>query len=74
MCETSDANLTYDITDPDPAKGSLGGTGSTRNFTPAANFNGTVNIDYTPTDRGDPDECSAANPPCAAAKISARRP
>ena len=68
--ETSDANLTYDIADPDPAKGSLGGEGSTRNFTPAANFNGTVNIEYTPTDRGDPDNCIAANPPCAAAKIS----
>ena len=46
--ETSDANLTYGITDPDPAKGSLSGTGSTREFTPAANFNGSVNIDYTP--------------------------
>src|SRR5215216_1197170 len=68
--ETSEANLTYNITNPDPAKGSLGGEGSTRNFTPAANFNGTVNIEYTPTDRGDPDNCIAANPPCAAAKIS----
>src|ERR671911_1276240 len=68
--ETSDENLTYDIADPDPAKGSLGGEGSTRNFTPAANFNGTVNIEYMPTDRGDPDNCIAANPPCAAAKIS----
>src|SRR5919112_2597190 len=71
--ETSDADLTYDITNPQPAKGSLGGSGPTRNFTPAANFNGTVNIDYTPTDRGDPDKCSAANPPCAAAKISAQK-
>jgi Bacterial Ig domain len=71
--ETSDANLTYDIRNPDPAKGSLGGEGSTRNFTPAANFNGTVNIDYTPTDRGDPDKCSADNPPCAAAKVSAKK-
>jgi hypothetical protein len=71
--ETSDANLTYDITNPDPTKGSLSGAGSTREFTPAANFNGTVNIDYTPTDRGDPDECRAANPPCAAARISARK-
>src|SRR5215217_990632 len=68
--ETSDANLTYNITNPDPAKGSLGGEGSTRNFTPAANFNGTVNIEYTPTDRGDPDNCITANPPCAAAEIS----
>ena len=32
-----------------------------------------MNIDYTPTDRGDPDECSAANPPCAEAEISARK-
>jgi Bacterial Ig domain len=71
--ETSDADLTYDITKPDPAKGSLGGEGSTRNFTPAANFNGTVNIDYTPADRGDPDNCSEANPPCAADKISAQK-
>jgi hypothetical protein len=70
--ETSDANLTYDIADPDPAKGSLGGEGSTRNFTPATDFNGTVNIDYTLADRGDPDNCKAANPPCAAAEISAR--
>jgi Bacterial Ig domain len=71
--ETSDANLTYDITNPDPAKGSLGGTGSTRTFTPAANFNGTVDIGYTLVDRGDPDKCSAANPPCAAASISAQK-
>jgi hypothetical protein len=71
--ETSDANLTYDIADPDPAKGSLGGEGSTRTFTPAADFNGTVNIDYTLADRGDPDNCKAANPPCAAAEFSARK-
>jgi hypothetical protein len=71
--ETSDANLAYGITDPDPAKGSLSGAGSTREFTPAADFNGTVKIDYSPTDRGDPDECSVANPPCAAAKLSARK-
>jgi hypothetical protein len=71
--ETSDANLTYDITNPDPTKGSLNGAGPRRNFTPAANFNGTVNIDHTPTDRGDPDKCSAANPPCAASEMSAQK-
>jgi Bacterial Ig domain/Lipoprotein associated domain len=72
--ETSDGDLAYDITDPpDPAKGSLGGSGPTRTFTPAANFNGTVDIGYTLADRGDPDKCSAANPPCAAAKISAQK-
>ena len=31
-----------------------------------------MNIDYTPTDRGDPDECSAANL-LAEAEISARK-
>src|SRR5215217_6678680 len=71
--ETSDANLTYSIITPDPAKGSLGGTGSTRTFTPAANFNGTVDIGYTVADRSDPDNCSAANPPCTAAKTSAQK-
>ena len=71
--ETSDANLTYNITTPDPAKGSLGGTGSTRTFTPAADFNGTVDIGYTVADRSDPDNCSAANPPCTAAKTSAQK-
>ena len=71
--ETSDANLTYNIVTPDPAKGSLGGTGSTRTFTPAADFNGTVDIGYTVADRSDPDNCSAANPPCTAAKTSAQK-
>src|SRR5215217_8249810 len=72
--EASDANVPYAITNPPaPAKGSLSGAGLTRNFTPAANFNGTVNIDYTLTDRGDPNKCSAAIPPCAAAKISAQK-
>jgi hypothetical protein len=71
--ETSDANLTYKITNSDPAEGSLSGAGSTRTFTPAANFNGTVNIDYTPTDRGDPDKCSATNAPCAATEVSVKK-
>src|SRR5215212_9890624 len=35
--------------------------------------NVTVSIEYTPTDRGDPDNCIAANPPCAATKISDQR-
>src|SRR5215218_4115786 len=56
-----------------PRVHSIDGTGSTRNFTPAANFNGTVDIGYTLADRGDPDNCSGANPPCAAAEISAQK-
>jgi hypothetical protein len=70
--ETADANLTYSasIAASDAANGSLGGSGSTRTFTPTANFNGAVTIDYTVTDRGDPDNCGPAGPNCAAAKIA----
>ncbi|MGH3090634.1 MAG: Ig-like domain-containing protein [Rubrobacteraceae bacterium] len=63
--ETSDANLTYDIVSgPTAQQGTLTGTGPTRAFTPAADFNGTVEIDYTATDRGDPDNCGAPGPGC----------
>jgi hypothetical protein len=72
--ETSGANLTYNITAPPAAQGSLGGTGSTRTFDSADNFNGSVDIFYTVTDRGDPDNCQAASPQpaqgCAAAETS----
>ncbi len=71
--ETADGDLAYDISDPDPAKGSLGGEGPTRTFTPAADFNGTVNIDYTPADRGDPDKCKADDPSCAVARVSVQK-
>jgi hypothetical protein len=69
--ETSDANLIYNVADPDPAEGGLSGTGSTRSFDSAVDFNGTVDITYTVTDRGDPDDCTGApSDTCAAAKTS----
>src|SRR5207237_3843493 len=40
--------------------------------TPAANYNGGDSFKFTVTDRGDPDNCSAA--PCSAAHTTLRRP
>lgn len=68
--ETADANVSYDISAPDPSKGTLTGTGSARAFTPADDFDGTVEILYTVTDRGDPDGCDANFPDCSAPKTS----
>jgi hypothetical protein len=69
--ETSDANLTYNIVQgPTAQQGTLSGTGSTRTFTPAANFNGSFDILYTVKDRGDPDNCGPVGPNCTAAKTS----
>ena len=59
--ETSDANLSYTIVDA-PEHGVLSGSGGSRTYTPAADFNGTDSFTYQVTDRGDPDNCSAA--PC----------
>jgi hypothetical protein len=69
--ETSNANLTYNITAPPAAQGSLSGTGSKRTFDSADDFNGSVDIFYTVTDRGDPDNCSAS--PCDAPETSAQK-
>ena len=54
--ETADADLTYVIdSGPSAAQGVLSGTGASRSFAPAADFNGLVNITYHVVDRGDPD-------------------
>ena len=71
--ETSDANLTYNIVSgPTPAQGTLSGTGSTRTFDSAENFNGSVEITYTVTDRGDPDGCGTPDDDCDAPETSAQ--
>jgi predicted outer membrane repeat protein len=70
--ETSDAqDLTYNITAPPAAKGTLSGSGSTRTFDSADDFNGTVEIPYTVTDRGDPDNCGQPSTSCDAPETSA---
>jgi hypothetical protein len=71
--ETSNANLTYDVSlaSADEGKGTLGsvvGDPTKRTFDSAENFNGTVTINYMVKDRGDPDTCGPAGPSCAAAK------
>jgi CSLREA domain-containing protein len=68
--ETSDANLTYNITAPPAAKGTLSGSGSTRTFDSADDFNGTIKIPYTVTDRGDPDNCGQPSTSCDAPETS----
>jgi VCBS repeat-containing protein len=69
--ETSDADLTYTIVSgPTPAQGTLSGTGSTRTFDSADNFNGSVEIHYTVSDRGDPDDCGTPDDDCDAPETS----
>ncbi|MGH3086905.1 MAG: tandem-95 repeat protein, partial [Rubrobacteraceae bacterium] len=69
--ETADGNLEYDITSgPTNAQGTLSGTGSTRTFTPAENYNGTFNITFEVTDRGDPDDCGTPGAGCDAPETS----
>jgi Ca2+-binding RTX toxin-like protein len=62
--ETTDANLTFTVIQPD--HGTVTGAGATRTYTPDPDFNGTDSFAYQVTDRGDPDNCSAA--PCDAAE------
>ena len=61
--ETADANLTYEIVTP-PAHG----TATATTYTPAGDFNGSDSLTYRVSDRGDPDDCSAA--PCDAPETS----
>ena len=65
--ETGDADLTYQIV-TSPAHGNLTGSGGSRTYTPAADFNGSDSFAYRVMDRGDPDNCSAA--PCDAPETS----
>jgi hypothetical protein len=65
--ETSDADLTYTIFGA-PAHGTVSGSGASLTYTPAADYNGPDSLTYRVTDRGDPDNCSAA--PCDAPKTS----
>jgi uncharacterized protein (TIGR03437 family) len=68
--ETASANLVYTITQA-PAHGTLsGGTGPSRTYTPASNYNGPDSFQFTVTDRGDPDNCGAVTATCAAALTS----
>ncbi len=74
--ETADANLTYTIVSgPAAAEGTLTATATNGvfSFDPAADFNGGASFTYSVSDRGDPDNCGAPGPACAAARTSAVR-
>jgi Bacterial Ig domain/Bacterial cadherin-like domain len=68
--ETLPANLTYTIVSG-PSHGALSGSGTSRSYTPDANYNGADSFTYKVTDRGDPDNCSSG--PCSAALTSATK-
>ncbi len=51
----------------------LTGSGSSRTYAPAANYNGPDSFTYKVTDRGDPDPCSGPAPACSAALDSYTR-
>src|SRR5205823_1630080 len=70
--ETSNANLTYAVV-TGPTHGTLTGSGSSRTYTPDANYNGTDSFTYKVTDRGDPDNCGAPSTSCYADKSSATK-
>src|SRR5205814_2051500 len=70
--DPSNANLTYAVV-TGPTHGTLTGSGSSRTYTPDANYNGTDSFTYKVTDRGDPDNCGAPSTSCDAAKSSATK-
>ena len=65
----SDAHLIYTIVSG-PSHGVLSGTGGSRTYAPADDYNGPDQITYEVTDRGDPDDCGAPGPACDAAMTS----
>src|SRR5439155_179496 len=68
--ETAPANLSFTVT-VNPTHGVLSGTAPNLTYTPTVNYNGPDSFRFTVTDRGDPDNCGAAGPACAAALTSA---
>src|SRR5262249_8527188 len=68
---TAAGDVVYTITVP-PAQGTMtGGTGPSRTYTPAPNYNGPDAFEFKVPDRGDPDNCGPPGPTCAAALQSA---
>ena len=62
--ETPPANLTFTVTVP-PAHGALTGTAPTLTYTPAANYSGSDNFNFTVTDTGD-----GASPPLTSSRAT----
>lgn len=72
--ETSVGDLTYTVVSgPTAEQGTLGGSGPILTFDPVDDYSGTVEISYTVTDRGDPDDCGASSASCVAARTSEQK-
>ena len=67
--ETADANLIY-VIDTGPGHGSLSGSGPSVTYAPATDYFGPDSFTFHVEDRGDPDNCGAVGPACAAALAS----
>ena len=67
--ETADANLVY-VIDTGPGHGSLSGSGPSVTYDPATDYFGPDSFTFHVEDRGDPDNCGAVGPACAAALAS----
>ena len=67
--ETADANLVY-VIDTGPGHGSLSGSGPSVTYVPATDYFGPDSFTFHVKDRGDPDNCGAVGPACAAALAS----
>ena len=67
--ETADANLVY-VIDTGPGHGSLTGSGPSVTYAPATDYFGPDSFTFHVQDRGDPDNCGAVGPACAAALAS----
>ena len=67
--ETADANLIY-VIDTGPGHGSLLGSGPSVTYVPATDYFGPDSFTFHVEDRGDPDNCGAVGPACAAALAS----
>ncbi|HYP24436.1 MAG TPA: Ig-like domain-containing protein, partial [Actinomycetota bacterium] len=67
--ETPDAGLTYEVVSG-PDDGDVTLNGSTLTYTRTAPGRTADELTFAVTDRGDPDDCGAANAACAAARTS----
>jgi hypothetical protein len=68
--ESATANLTFNVT-KEPTHGNRVGTAPNITYTPNSGYSGPDTIEFTVTDRGDPENCGSPSATCAAPQTSA---